>query len=113
MTPRLSSRMTIDALCRRVAAEGGFATVLARGDDQAGAILIACAERGVVRQLLERALDPAGRYRWSPCGPQDMASAEALADYMARRRARDPDLWLIELDIAQAERFAAEMTATD
>ena len=25
-----------------------------------------------------------------------------------RRRARDPDLWVIELDIAGAERFAAE-----
>ncbi|PHK02659.1 hypothetical protein VF08_18145 [Nostoc linckia z8] len=29
-----------------------------------------------------------------------------------RRRAQDPDLWLIELDIADAERFAAETSSS-
>ena len=32
----------------------------------------------------------------------------AVTDYRRRRRSRDPDLWVIELDIAGAERFAAE-----
>ena len=32
----------------------------------------------------------------------------ALATYVARRRRSDPDLWIIELDIPEAERFAAE-----
>jgi hypothetical protein len=34
-----------------------------------------------------------------------------LQDLIARRRRFDPDLWLIELDIASAERFAAEMNS--
>lgn len=46
MTPRLTSRMMVDALMRRVRAEGGFATVLARGDDVAGAIVLVCSNRG-------------------------------------------------------------------
>lgn len=108
MTPRLTSRMTVDALFRRVRAAGGFATVLAHGDDQAGAILLVCADRGAVAALLERTIDSRGEYRWTRCGPQDVESADARDSYIARRRRNDPDLWLIELDIADAERFAAE-----
>lgn len=111
MTPRLTSRITIDALFRRVRAEGGFATVLARGDDSAGAILLVCAERGTVRSLLERTIDLDGNYRWTPCGPQDVESVATRESYIERRRAQDPDIWLIELDVADAERFAAETTA--
>jgi hypothetical protein len=110
MTARLTSRMTVDALMRRVQAAGGFAAVLAKGDDTAGAILLACSERGEVRMLLERTVDLDGRYRWTPCGPQDVESQADRDSYMGRRRAQDPDLWLIELDVADAERFAAEMT---
>jgi hypothetical protein len=109
MTARLTSRMTIDALFRRVQAAGGFATVLARGDDTAGAILLVCSERGMTRALLQRTVDLDGRYRWTPCGPQDVESQTDRDFYIARRRAQDPDLWLIELDVADAERFAAEM----
>lgn len=112
MTPRLTSRMTIDALFRRVRAAGGFATVLAHGDDGAGAILLICADRGRVTALLERTVDLDGAYRWTPCGPQDVESDDARQSYIARRRARDPDLWLIELDIADAERFAAETSGS-
>lgn len=111
MTPRLTSRMTIDALSRRVRAAGGFATVLARGDDMAGAILLVCTERGSFKSLLERTLDLRGEYNWTPCGPQDVESDATRDAYIQRRRLNDPDLWLIELDIADAERFAAE-TAT-
>jgi hypothetical protein len=111
MTPRLTSRMTVDALLRRVSAAGGFGTVLARGDAQAGAIVLVCAARGRTTALLERTVAPSGDYRWTPCGPEPDDSA-ALAAYLERRRARDPDLWLIELDIADAERFAAEINGS-
>ena len=31
-----------------------------------------------------------------------------VADYWRRRRSRDPDLWVIELDVAGAEQLVAE-----
>jgi hypothetical protein len=111
MTPRLTSKMTIDALFRRVRSEGGFPTVLARGDESAGAILVLCTHRGKVKSLLERTVDIDGQYRWTPCGPQDVESATTRDDYIQRRRDRDPDLWLIELDTVDAERFIAETGA--
>ena len=113
MTPRLTSRMLVDSLGRRVRVAGGHATVLARGNDGAGSILIICAERGRFGALLERTLTPDGGYGWTRCGPSTDSDADELDQYIERRRARDPDLWLIELDIADAERFAAESTRVD
>jgi hypothetical protein len=108
MTPRLTTRMTIDALFRRVRAEGGFATVIARGDESAGAILLLCRERGIVTSLQERTADLDGAYRWTPCGPQQAAADSERDSYIQRRRDLDPDLWLIELDVPDPERFTAE-----
>jgi hypothetical protein len=108
MSPRLTSRMTVDALFRRAATEGGFGSVLAHGDDGAGGILLLCRERGRVRSLLERGSDLDGNTQWLRCGPQDAESDSELDAYIQRRRDRDRDLWLIELDIPDAERFIAE-----
>ncbi len=108
MTPRLTSAMLVSALVRRVQAEGGHAAILAKGDAGGGAIILACAEKGRVSALLERVLDVRGRYVWAPCGPADLADSVEISQYLERRRARDPDIWVVELDIADAERFAAE-----
>ncbi|WP_239018232.1 DUF1491 family protein [Sphingomonas flavalba] len=105
---RLPSRLIVDALIRAAQAAGGHATVLARGDDGAGTVLIECAEKGRPGPLLERILGLDGRYGWVRCGPQDIENRHEITEYLARRRGRDPDLWLIELDIVEAERFAAE-----
>ena len=102
--------MLVSALLRRAQDEGGFGAVLAKGDATAGAIAVILAERGVRARFLERQLQPDGNYAWQ-------ASARALAsdaDFQAlldRRRKYDPDLWILELDVASAERFAAEMNA--
>jgi hypothetical protein len=105
VTARLTSTMLVSALIRRVGHEGGNAVVLARGDATAGAILVICMEKGVVQSVRERVLDMAGTYAWAAVGPDE---PDALSAYLERRRLRDSDLWLVELDIANAERFAAE-----
>ena len=112
MTPRLAAGIQASALIRWVEALGGTAMVLARGDATAGAILISCCDRGEFRLLLERVAGADGEYRWARGGPRDAAGGSAIDDYLTRRRRTDPDLWLIEVDIAGVERFAAEMIAT-
>ncbi len=105
MSARLTSAMLVSALIRRVGNEGGNATVVAKGDATAGSILLICMEKGVVQSVRERVLDRAGAYAWTAVGP---TATDQLKDYLDRRRSRDADLWLVELDIANAERFAAE-----
>ncbi len=109
MEPRLQSSILVGALLRRAEAEGGFAAVLAKGDSTAGSILVILAEKGRKVRILERALQGDGRYAWQDTGSQALASPEETDRFLDRRRGFDPDLWLIELDVASAERFAAEM----
>jgi len=106
MAPRLAAGMLVSALIRRAEAAGGSGMVLAKGDATAGALLIQLAERGQPGLLLERRLDSQGVYRWSPTGPE--ADADR-GDYLARRRRSDPDLWVIELDVADAMALVEEV----
>lgn len=108
MTARLASSVLVAALLRQAEVEGGFGAVLARGDATAGAVAVILAERGKRKCLLERLLQSDGSYAWQDATP----AGEDEADFrrrLERRREFDPDLWIIELDVASAERFAAEM----
>jgi len=97
---------------RRATADGGFATVLRKGDPDRGSIMLAVTSRGVHRALLERVLAIDGDYQWQRSGPSESAGSAEIADFLARRARFDADSWLIELDIADAERFIAETTST-
>jgi hypothetical protein len=108
MSERLPSGVVVSALLRRVNDAGGIGMVLARGDAQAGGILVIVQHRDIAPRFLERGLGPDGATALIETGPRDSADPLEFADYWRRRRSRDPDLWVIELDIADAERFAAE-----
>ena len=108
MTGRLPSGVLVTALLRRVNDAGGFGAVLAKGDAQGGAILVIAVERGMDPKLLERGIGTNGRTVLV-----DSTPADDLDGYWRRRRASDPDLWVIEVDIAAAERFAAETILDD
>ncbi len=108
MSARLASGLIVNALIRRVNAAGGSAMVLAKGDAEAGAILILTLERGENPRFFERGIGPDGEPALLRSGPLEFDDPDAVSDYWQRRRSRDPDLWVVELDIAAAERFAAE-----
>jgi hypothetical protein len=108
MSGRLPSGVLVSALLRRVNDAGGFGAVMAKGDPQGGAILVIAVDKGAPSRLLERGLGPDGRTVMI-----DSTPAEDPDGYWRRRRARDPDLWVIEVDIAAAERFAAETILND
>ncbi|MBC9034585.1 DUF1491 family protein [Sphingomonas sp. JC676] len=105
---RLTSAVLVSALVRRVNQEGGSAMILARGDETAGAILLLTYERGANPRFLERGIGPEGSPALLPAGPAQIADEGEVTAYWQRRRSRDSDLWVVELDIAGAERFAAE-----
>lgn len=110
MTPRIASSVLVGALIRRAESEGGFGAIVAKGDMTAGAVAVILAERGRKACLLERALQPDGGYAWQS-STQDIENDEEFQKSLDRKRRFDPDLWIVELDIASAERFAAEMNA--
>lgn len=83
-----------------------------KGDADRGSLLIFIASRGRHVACLERVLGADGSYRWQTVGPADSASSADIAGFLARRARFDEDLWAIELDIADPERFIAETTSS-
>jgi hypothetical protein len=111
MRPRVTSAVLVNAMIRAAEGQGGFGAVIAKGDATAGAIAVILAERGRKCRFLERRLQPDGDYGWDDAGAAADRDESAFAALIERRRRADPDLWVVELDIASAERFADEMTA--
>jgi hypothetical protein len=111
MSARLASGTLVSALVRRVDQEGGSAMVLARGDATAGGILILTLERGANPRFYERGIGPDGLPALVESGPKQLDEPGAVTDYWRKRRSFDSDLWVVELDVAGAERFAAAVLA--
>ena len=109
MEARLASSVLASGLIRLAESQGGFGSVLAKGDPTAGALAVLLVERGSNPRLFERLLMPDGTYGWQESTPANLSGPGELQALIERRRRFDPDLWLIELDIASSERFAAEM----
>lgn len=115
---RLASGLLVNALIRRVNDAGGSGVVLAKGDPDSGAILIVATERGIDPRCFERGWDERSRPALVATGPWADAGDEfghesAVTAYWQRRREQDRDLWVVELDSADAKRFAAETILHD
>lgn len=105
MEPRLPAHLEVTALIRAVTVEGGFAAVLAKGEKEAGTILVVLAHNGADERMYERMPDLSGNRSWVLSRRQDPEKPFEFRDYLARRAAQDPDLWIVELDVAKGERF--------
>jgi hypothetical protein len=102
---RLPAHVEVSGLIRAVEAEGGFATVLARGERDAGTILVICCEKGGPATAYERMPQPDGTREWTESRRQLPDNLAEFSEYCERRKKHDPDLWIVELDIPNAERF--------
>ena len=105
MSTRLPAALEVSALLRQVSAAGGFAMVVAKGEPDSGAIMVVILENGADSRAYERMPTADGERAWNLTRRQDRLKPQEFADYLARRRAQDSDLWIIELDIPQGERF--------
>lgn len=109
MEGRLPAHLEISGLIRAVEAAGGFAAVIARGEKDAGTILILTIERGGNAVLYERMPQLDGSRRFIATKTQDDENKQDFSEYLDRRRRQDPDIWIVELDVADAEQFIASL----
>jgi len=107
--PRLASGVLIAAIKRMVEAEGDFATVLKKGDAVSGAILLVGQVRGTDPKLYERYPSLHGQTAWQMTDLKEYTGI-AVQDYWQKRCARDPDLWVFELDVASDARLNGLLT---
>jgi hypothetical protein len=102
---RLPARLEIAGLIRLAQNGGGFAAVLRNGEDQAGTILLVLTENGRNTRLYERMPQSDGSRIWHCARRQDAQDPQEFTEYLDRRGRQDPDLWIVELDIANGERL--------
>lgn len=76
-----------------------------KGEPEAGTLLVICAEKGANRRAFERMPSLEEGREWSLSFVEDVENKDLFDDYLNRRLRQDPDLWIIELDIANGERF--------
>lgn len=109
MSDRLTSHLLVGALIRRTQSQGGTAMVLHRGESIGGSIIVQLLDRGRNLGFFERMTALNGTATLSPCGPQGKDQEAENTQYIDRRVARDPDIWVLELDVAEGEQLAVEV----
>ena len=109
MDDRLPAHLEVAGLIRIVESQGGFASVLHKGERDAGTILILTIYRGEPVTLYERMPQLDGSRPFIAAKQQNAEKPTELSEYVARRASQDPDIWVIEADIADGERFIASI----
>ncbi len=109
MDGRLPAHVEVGAILRLAESQGGFATVLAKGERDAGTILIVTMCRGADARLYERMPGRDGSRSFLAIKRESTDNPGEFSEYLERRRHQDPDIWIIEADVACDERFIAEL----
>lgn len=102
---RLPAHLEIGALIRLAETLGGFATVLAKGERDAGTIALVTIKNGADAQFYERMPQLDGTRSWTVTRAQDSEKPYEFSQYIQRRSAQDGDLWILEVDVADPARF--------
>ena len=110
-TVRLPAHLEVSGLIRQVSAAGGFATVLTRGEPDAGTILLVLRHSRSNPRLFERMPHADGTRPWTLNRTQVDENKREFEDYLARRSLQDGDVWIVELDVSNPERFIGDSAA--
>jgi hypothetical protein len=103
MEARLKSGIWVKALIRRCDLAAIGVAVMARGDADAGAVLLKLNGRDAGCTVLAQTRRPDGTLVWMRATGADPVPETDADAYVARQRGRDPDLWVIEIDSAAVD----------
>ena len=92
-------------MIRAVEVAGGFAAILQKGERDGGSILVVLTEKGANSRLFEQMPDLEKGQIWACSKSQDAEKPHEFSAYVQRRAELDCDLWIVELDIVDGERF--------
>ncbi|NBB66217.1 DUF1491 family protein [Pseudomonas sp. ODNR1LW] len=103
----LSTDLWVSALIRRAEIEGAYATVVKKGDDRAGSVIVKAYDTSTrTARLYTEAFGQDGERLWIQ--PVTSDSEAELDAYIARQRTYDPDLWVVEIEDKQGRHFITE-----
>jgi hypothetical protein len=109
MEGRLPAHLEVSGIIRAIESQGGFASVIAKGEKDAGTILILTIYRGENAVLFERLPQLDGSRPYIAAKQQNPEKPEEIFEYLEKRKKQDPDIWILEADIADGARFVASL----
>jgi len=102
---RIPAHVEVTGLLRAAQAAGGFGMVLAKGERDAGTLLVVCCRNGAGAHAYERMPQPDGTRQWVLAKVQVPGDPFAFSEFCDRRKKQDSDLWIVELDLDHAEKL--------
>ncbi len=96
--PRLPAALWIEAHLRRLDGEGVPYYIVQKGAYAAGTVLLKIDGRENGCRLLIQQRDPDGVLGWTAALKEEILPEAKADDYIRRAAARDPDLWVIEVE---------------
>ena len=95
---RLPTHLEISAWIRQVQVAGGFATLIKRGEKDAGTVILLTTCSGKNNALWERMPQLDGSRKFIETRRQEAEDSGDFDAYVQRRTGQDPDLWVLEID---------------
>ncbi|HEY0103338.1 MAG TPA: DUF1491 family protein, partial [Brevundimonas sp.] len=106
----LSSDLWVSALIRRAELGGAFATVVRKGDQRAGTVIVKVFDTSTRRaRLYSEAFGADGERLWMQ--PVESEQESELDAYIERQNGYDPDLWVVEIEDRAGRHFITETVA--
>lgn len=106
-TPRLKAGIFVRALIRRVEVAGASAFIVAKGSEEAGAVILKVARLDGTVLVLNQVRMGDGRLVWARA-LGDWTDEARAAGWCERQRSFDPDLWIVEIEDRQGRAFVDE-----
>jgi hypothetical protein len=106
--PRLKTSIWVSALIRRAEIAGASAFVAHKGEADAGAAIVRVSLLDGTSRVWSSSYGRDGGRRWVHATGEALVSDADADAYVARARARDSDLWVVEIEDKQGRDFLTE-----
>lgn len=103
LADRIPTELWVKAHLHRLSAAGVPAFIVRRGDPHGGMVILKVNRLGPGCRVLTQTRDLDGRLCWMPAPGEELLPESEADAYIARQAARDPDIWVVEVEARDGE----------
>ncbi len=100
---RIPTELWVKAHLRRLSAQGLPAVIAQRGAPHGGMVILKVNRLENGCRVLTQTRDLDGVLSWMPALKGELVPEREADDYISRQTARDPDLWVVEVEARDGE----------